>query len=404
MRIGIKATKLIGLVLLVSFLVIAILTSCSSKKSAAVKEWNLPTLAVQTGPIAFAGLPFHWASDYAAAEINAAGGIRGVPLKLTHYDSGFPDTAKTAFVASQAIPKSLMLNGPMIYPEVAAMSQLVIDAKIANINAADDPVFLDLMKPYGIAQLQSYPKGAVIAGLKWLELNPNMKNVAVFYDATQPELVLSQKAVSAAFAKKNVKVTPCETVGADQFDFGATVLKAIQAQCDGFYCFLLDFQSAGVAKELVNRGQKVGPNYLMVYASNGPALFTTGKGFVEGSYLWDDFNVAATNPEWKKFMADYAKKFDGQVPTQSAISGYDAVYAFKIAIEKLNITGDPAKLEAERKMIVDFLYNSPGDLPGIEKTYTYRYVNGEKIAPYYLVQIKNNAFVNVATMPNVNPQ
>jgi ABC-type branched-subunit amino acid transport system substrate-binding protein len=102
-------------------------------------------------------------------------------------------------------------------------------------------------------------------------------------------------------------------------------------------------------------------------------------------------------------MADYANKFDGQVPTESAISGYDAVYAFKIAIEKLNITGDPAKLDAERKMIVDFLYNSSGDLPGIEKTYTYKYVNGEKIAPYYLVQIKNNAFVNVATMPNVNP-
>jgi branched-chain amino acid transport system substrate-binding protein len=414
MHTGRKVTKLISLVLLVSLLVTVILAGCSSKTTSpatstssavnpvAVKEWVLPTLAVQTGPIAFAGLPFHWASDYAAAEINAAGGIRGVPLRLTHFDSGFPDTAKSAAVASKAIPGALLINGPMIYPEVAAMSQLIKDAKVANINAADDPIFLDQMKPYGIAQLQSYPKGAVIAGLKWLELNPTTKNVAVFYDATQPELVQSYKDVTAAFTKKNVKVTPAEAVGADQFDFGATVLKAIQAQCDSFYSFLLDFQSAGVAKELVNRGQKVGPNYLMVYASNGPALFTAGKGFVENSYLWDDFNVAATNPEWTKFLAAYAKQFDGQVPTESAISGYDAVYAFKIAIETLRITGDPAKLEAERKMIVDFLYNSP-DLPGIEKTYTYHYVNGEKIAPYYLVQIKNNAFVNVATMPNVKP-
>jgi branched-chain amino acid transport system substrate-binding protein len=377
-------------------------TTAPATNQVAVKEWNLPTMAVQTGPIAFAGLPFHWASDYAAAEINAAGGIRGVPLKLTHYDSGFPDMAKSAVVAAKAIPGALLINGPMIYPEVVGMSQQVIDAKIANINAADDPMFLDLMKPYGIAQLQSYLKGAVIGGLKWLSLNPNITKVAAIYDATQPEVVQAMKDITPAFAKVNVKVTPVEIVGADQFDFGATVLKALNANCNGFYSFNLDFQTAEIAKELTNRGVKPGAALLSVYASNGPAMFTAGKGYTENSYLWDDFNVTDKSPAFQKFLTDYAKQFTGQVPTESAISGYDAVYAFKIAIEKLGITGDPAKLAAERKMIVDFLYNSP-DLPGIENTYTYHYVNGEKIAPYYLVQIKNNAFVNVATMPNVKP-
>jgi ABC-type branched-subunit amino acid transport system substrate-binding protein len=239
--------------------------------------------------------------------------------------------------------------------------------------------------------------------LKWLSLNSNIKNVAAIYDATQPEVVQAVKDITPAFAKINVKVTPCEIVGADQFDFGATVLKAINAKCDGYYSFNLDFQTAEIAKELTNRGFKPGPSLLSVYASNGPAMFTSGKGFTEGSYLWDDFNVADTSPAWQKFLADYAKQFTGQVPTEAAISGYDAVYAFKIAVESLGITGDPAKLAAERKMIVDFLYNCPVELPGIENTYKYRYVNGEKIAPYYLVQIKNNAFVNVATMPNVKP-
>jgi branched-chain amino acid transport system substrate-binding protein len=377
-------------------------TTAPASNSVAVKEWVLPTLAVQTGPIAFAGLPYHWATDYAAAEINAAGGIRGVPIKITHYDSGFPDMAKSAVVAAKAIPGALMINGPMIYPEVVGMSQQVIDAKIANINAADDPMFLDQMKPYGIAQLQSYLKGAIIGGLKWLSLNPKITNVAAIYDATQPEVVQAMKDMTTAFAKVNVKVTPVEIVGADQFDFGATVLKAIQAKCDGYYSFNLDSQTAEIAKELTNRGYKPGAALLSVYASNGPGMFTAGKGYVEDSYLWDDFNVTDPSPAWQKFLADYAKQYTGQVPTESAISAYDAVYAFKIAIEKLGITGDPAKLAAERKMIVDFLYNSQ-DLPGIENTYTYHYVNGEKIAPYYLVQIKNNAFVNVATMPNVKP-
>jgi branched-chain amino acid transport system substrate-binding protein len=369
-------------------------TQAAASDAVFVKEWFLPTLAVQTGPIAFAGLPYHWGADYAVAEINAAGGIRGVPLKTTHYDSAFPDTAKTAAAAAKAIPGALLLNGPMIYPEVAAISQLIMDAKIGSLNAADDPTFLEPIKPYGIAHLPSFPKGHVNCGLKWLQLNPDIKTVACIYDATQPELVQTVGEMTAAYGKVGVTVVPCETVGADQFDFSATVLKALQAKANGFHSLLLDAQTASLAKELYNRGVTNSSKLICGYAANGPSLFTTGKGFMEGSYVWDNMNVLSTDPKYKSFEAAFIKQFNTPMVSSAACS-MDAVYAFKVAVETLKITGDPAKLATERQKIVDFLYNAKG-LPGTAGLYTYNYENGVKKCPRTLMQIKDNKLTYVA--------
>jgi hypothetical protein len=73
----------------------------------------------------------------------------------------------------------------------------------------------------------------------------------------------------------------------------------------------------------------------------------------------------------------------------------DAVYSIKAAIETLKITGDPQKLVQERKAIDDFLYNSP-ELEGLQ--FKYKNVNGEKVAPFFLLQIKNNQFVQISMM------
>ena len=73
------------------------------------------------------------------------------------------------------------------------------------------------------------------------------------------------------------------------------------------------------------------------------------------------------------------------------------MYSIKTAIETLKITGDPRKIAEERKAIDDFLYNSP-ELQGLQ--FKYKNVNGEKVAPRFLLQIKNNQFVRRTT---INP-
>ena len=69
------------------------------------------------------------------------------------------------------------------------------------------------------------------------------------------------------------------------------------------------------------------------------------------------------------------------------------MYAIKDAFETLGITGDP-KLAIEKEEIASYLFNSP-KYQGM--FYNYQWVNGQKISPIYLMQIKNNQFVYVAT-------
>jgi ABC-type branched-subunit amino acid transport system substrate-binding protein len=146
---------------------------------------------------------------------------------------------------------------------------------------------------------------------------------------------------------------------------------------------------ASIAKDLANRGITPGPKYLGSFGSNGSALFTVGKGYLEDTYLWENLNQVDTSPAWQQFVKDYQVNFPGELPQSNSLAFYDAVYAFKTAVEALGITGDPTKLSSEREKIATFLYNSP-ELQGFQ--FTYKYVNGMKIMPHFLLQIKNNAF------------
>ena len=61
--------------------------------------------------MAAAGNAATWAVQYAVSEINAAGGIRGVPVKVTAYDDANSATQAVS-VAAKVIPGSLVLLGP----------------------------------------------------------------------------------------------------------------------------------------------------------------------------------------------------------------------------------------------------------------------------------------------------
>jgi hypothetical protein len=79
------------------------------------------------------------------------------------------------------------------------------------------------------------------------------------------------------------------------------------AKVDGFHSLLLDFQTTALAKELHNRGMTNGAAILAGYPSNDPALFASGKGFVENSYVWDNYNIVDANPKCKRLFDAYTK-------------------------------------------------------------------------------------------------
>lgn len=411
MKTGTKRLGVISVTILVCLLIVSMVIGCSkpapspapsptptpgpaptpTDSPVVTKEWNLPMLSILTGPISFAGIPAGWGAQYAVNEINASGGIRGVPIKFTLYDTAF-DPAKAVQAYSQAIPGSLVVIGPLDGVGAAAGSQSIKEAKLANIADASDPAMRAMMQPYGVSYFQDNGKAMSIISLKWIEMNPYIKSVAVFYMPPQPTSQTTFEAVQKTLTNAGHKVVPVEFMPTET-DFGPTVVKAINSKVEGYICCALMPHYIAIGKELFNRGVTEGTGLLGTFACTGPELFTVGKGFLEGAYTQENGNPVHTAPAWQKLMATYDKEFPGQVPPATVLEFYDSVYLVKTAIETLKLTGDPKKLAEEREAMAKFLYNTP-EIQGMQ--YPYKIVNGDKKAPVYLLQIKNNAYTSVA--------
>jgi branched-chain amino acid transport system substrate-binding protein len=381
----------IGLVLLVCLLIVGIVTGCTKPAPTTVKEWNLPMLTILTGPVAYAGVPCQWGAQYAVDEINASGGVRGVPIKLTVYDTAF-DPAKAVECYAKAIPGSLLVLGPLDGVGAAAGSESIKEAKIANITDASEAELRAMMEPYGISYLQDTGKSLPACALKWLELNPNIKKVAIFYMPAQPSSQYTFETTQAALTQAGFKVVPIE-FSPTEVEFGPAVLKAMDDKADGYIVAALEPHYIGIGKELYNHGITQGTELLGTFACTGPELFTVGKGFLENAYCQENDNPIYDSPEWQKIMAAYDQEYPGQVPPATVLEFYDAVYLFKNAVETLELTGDPAKLAQEREALAKYVYNTP-EIQGMQ--YPYQNVNGDKVAPVFLLQIKNNAYTVVA--------
>ena len=408
MKTEIKRLGVISLTLFVCLLIVSMIIGCKTTPTptptptpspgttpteavVAVDEWEIPMLSILTGPIAFAGIPAGWGAQYAVDEINASGGIRGVPVKLSMCDTAF-DPAKAVECYSKAIPGSLVVIGPLDGVGTAAGSQSIKEAKITNIADASDADMRAMMAPYGVSYFQDNGKAMSKISLKWIEMNPYIKKVAVFYMPPQPTSQTTFEVVNKTLTDAGHEVIPVEFMP-DETDFGPTVVKAINAGADGYICAALEPHYIAIGKELYNRGITEGTGLLGTFACTGPELFTVGKGFLENCYTQENHNPVDPNPAWQKVMAAYDKEFPGQVPPATVLEFYDAVYLVKQAIEELKITGDPKKLDEERAAMSEYLYNT-GEIQGLQ--YPYKMVNGDKIAPVFLLQIKDNAYTMVA--------
>lgn len=386
------AMKALVCFVMICSLVASAITLAQAGDTVAVKEWKIPMLTVLTGPVAFAGVQAKWATEYAVSEINASGGIRGVPVKLTVYDTAL-DNAKAVQMMARVIPGSLVILGPMDGRGSTAVAQQLVENKILAIDSNTNATMLASSKPYSVSYMQDPSKGNVVGSKKWFQLEPWIKSVAMFYDPADPASKDAIDKYEANIAGTGVRVAPIE-IAAGQLDFGPPVLKAMSQKVDGYFSSYLTPNHVAIAKELFNRGITRGTELIGSMAGDGPELFTTGKGYLENSYFCENLSPVNPSPRYRKLVEAFKKDFKGQLPNNT-MNFYDAVYSIKTAIETLKITGDPEKLTQERKAIDDFLYNSP-ELEGLQ--FKYRNVNGEKVAPFFLLQIRNNQHVQIAMM------
>ena len=356
----------------------------AADNAVAVTEWEIPMISAVTGAIAYVGEPAGWAAQYAAEVINAAGGIRGVPVKVTVLDTAF-DTAKAVTQMTSVVDKSLVVMGPMDAPGAEAAGQIAFDGGVPNIAAYSFQDIRDDYAPYVMGYMTDSEEGDLNAAEKWVELNDDIKSVVIFYTPTDTSQVASAELLKAELPKLGIEVKGMVEVATGQLDCSASAIQALNYKADGYFLGMRADESAKVVIELRKRGVDEGRKICATFASYDANYFDVAGESCNDTYIWQKLDPNYPGADWQTLSEAYAADHDGAIPSAPPVPGfYDALMAIKQGIEELELTGDPAKLAEEREALGHWLYNSPV-FDGIQGQF--QWVDGKKVADVSFFQV-----------------
>ena len=353
---------------------LALISVQCAKKAEAPREYKIGAIFASTGPASMLGLPEKNTADMLLEELNAAGGINGMPVKLVFYDTG-GDATKTVTATKKLIELDGVdvIIGPTTSGNSMAIIDIVEEAKVPLISCAASVRIVVPVKPY----VFKTPQTDVMAVEKiYTKLKADgIKKIAIL--TVSDGFGDSGKVQLEKFASDyGLNIVAAERYGGKDTDMSAQLTKIKGTDAEAIICWGTNPGPAVVAKNRKQLGITI-----PLYNSHGVAskkFIELAGDAAEGTYLPAGKllivdQLAANDPQRKilsEYKSNYEKKFGGSVNT----FGGHAFDAFKIAImalEKADKNGTAIKDEIEK--ITGFvgtggIFNfSAGDHNGLTK-------------------------------------
>ncbi|MDP2791799.1 MAG: ABC transporter substrate-binding protein [Rectinemataceae bacterium] len=369
---------------LAGVMVLLLLASTAAFGQVVTNEWQIPFLNSLTGAIASIGEYLHWGANYAAQEINAAGGIAGKPVRVIGVDTAL-DPQKGSVEMARIVKDSLVALGPVPEPVIMAAMPIAVENGMMSITASTSYEYAAPYFPWTVSWFP--PTEARLAPLveAWLKQFTDIKSVVQFIE---PYGAWPGMAKGHTKALSNLKLNEVKIdVPSDAVAFGPIVVRAMSQKPDAVILACNAEKAAKIIKELRSLGWTK-MNHILVFSSaDTPELYTTGGKDIEGVQIYNYTNDTLSTPRWNAFKAAYMADHKGTQVPSLAPNYYDAVYMIKAAIEKTGVTGDPKKLKEERKKIADYLQNIKG-FKGL--LFDWDNVDGVAMTkPTYIFEVKN---------------
>jgi len=365
-------------------MILLLVASTAAFGQVVTNEWQIPFLNSLTGAIASIGEYLHWGANYAAEEINAAGGIAGKPVKVIGVDTAL-DPQKGSVEMARIVKNSLVALGPVPEPVIMAAMPIAVENGMMSITASTSYEYAAPYFPWTVSWFP--PTEARLAPLveAWLKQFTDIKSVVQFIE---PYGAWPGMAKGHTKALSNLKLNEVKIdVPSDAVAFGPIVVRAMSQKPDAVILACNAEKAAKIIKEMRNLGWTK-MNHILVFSSaDTPELYTTGGKDIEGIQIYNYTNDTLSTPRWNAFKAAYMADHKGTQVPSLAPNYYDAVYMVKAAIENTGVTGDPKKLKEERKKIADYLQNVKG-FKGL--LFEWDNVNGVAMTkPTYIFEVKD---------------
>jgi branched-chain amino acid transport system substrate-binding protein len=331
------------------------------------------------------------AMEIATEEINAKGGIGGIPMDLICYDTQTLE-AEALKTVSRLVErdKVLAISGPCFSETIAP--QLDARLKTVIMSYCSAKPGLSAMSKWAFRNTLTSDKQLTPVVEAWVkEYKP--RKVVIIYDAE--DAVSKAEGASILpdlFKKHGVEILDMLTYRTKDTDYSAQITRAKSLGAEGIGLGSCYQNAAAIAKEAHKQGLTV-PIVGGACASAPGFIEIAGKA-AEGAYMstaaWSD----DPRPEVQAFMKKVVAKLGGKQPPYSGPRAYDIIFAFKHCIETTGVTNKPGDLDSDRDKIRQCLQGLK-NFPGVAGELTMNEVR-DGAGTTAILKVVNGKYTNVA--------
>ena len=316
---------------------VAMTATCFSTTAFADDTFKIGGIGPITGGAAVYGQAVMNASQMAADDINAAGGINGYQIEFN-----FQDDEHDAEKSVNAYNTLKDWGMQMLLGTVTSTPCTAVEGEASNDN-------MFLLTPSGSAVESISGDNAFrvcfsdpnqgTASAQYIGENGLAEKVAVIYNSSD----VYSSGIYNTFATEAAN-QPFEIVSAEAFtedsktDFSVQLQKAKDAGADMVFLPIYYTEASLILTQAA--GMDYAPTF---FGCDGLDGLLAVEGFdtslAEGVMLLTPFAADADDEQTKAFVSAYEEKY-GETPIQFAADAYDGMYIIKTAAEKAGITPD----------------------------------------------------------------
>ena len=335
-------------------------------------------------------------AQIAIEEINAAGGVKGIPLRLITYDTASKPMEATRMVRKLAADdKVLSILGPFSTSEAEVAFPVANNLGITVISqASSKPGLAKDHRPYAFRNTIDEIQMGKVAVKAFME-KYKVKKVAVVHDMKDAiGLTLGSKVLPEVFKRMGAAVVnegAFITYQTNDFDMKPQVTKLKGMEFDGIAFGGVYFDAITFVKELRRQGLHQplvgGSPFINEYFPK------RGGKDAEGTYAPCTFHFSIAPP---KFVDEFvkrakAKNFEPPEPIMYDANVYDSIYFLKYVIEKMGVTNLPEDLASDREKIMKGL-STIKDFKGIVGPVAFN-ADGDADKPVFVAEIKEGRWL-----------
>lgn len=322
-------------------------TGSSSPAASASPNAEIPlgVAVAQTSNVALLGQEQVIGAKLAEQYFNAQGGINGRPIKLIFQDTaGDEQGAINAFNTLINQSKVAGIVGPTLSQQAFGADPIAERAKV--------PVIAPSNTAKGIPQIGDYISRvsapvAVVAPNALdmaLKLNPNIKNVAVFYAQNDAFSKSETETFQQTVKDKGLNLVTVQKFQTTDTDFQSQATNALNLKPDLIIISGLAADGGNLVKQLRDLGYKepiIGGNGL-----NTSNLFAVCKQDCEGVIIAQAYSPETVNPVNQAFRKAYEEQ-NKKAPPQFSAQAFTAVQVFVEALKAVDSQSKISSLSLE---------------------------------------------------------